>query len=252
LSLSNSTVLSRACRGGCGECRPYGLKRLCIIEMVTMRRMDDIFSFWSDLSEEEARIHPCDKKVLSRVNNPFEHTCFAEPFRGRLQTAPVVLLFLSPGLHERDLSASTQDREYYSRQREGHCDLPTESEHRTAFDWAKRVTKQFDIDYETARPKVAVLNISPYRSKSFNDWHLLAALPSARITLDWAQNVLFSEAEEGKRIVVCLRSSAYWGLGRTTKSGKSLYAPKCNRAGIMKVLGGDRDEIVSAVKRAVL
>ena len=64
--------------------------------------MDDIFSFWSGLSEEEARIHPRDKNVLSRVNNPFEHSCFAEPFRGRLKTAPVVLLFLSPGLHDRD------------------------------------------------------------------------------------------------------------------------------------------------------
>jgi hypothetical protein len=87
--------------------------------------MDHIFSFWSGLSEEEARIHPRDKSVLSRVNNPFEHSCFAEPFRGRLKTAPVVLLFLPPGLHDRDLSASTQEHAYYSRQRDGHCDLPT-------------------------------------------------------------------------------------------------------------------------------
>jgi hypothetical protein len=213
--------------------------------------MDGIFSFWSGLSEEEARIHPRDKNVLSRVNSPFEHSCFAEPFRGRLKTAPVVLLFLSPGLHERDLSASTREHAYYSRQREGHCDLPTEHEHQTARIWATKVVKQFEIDYETARSKIAVLNISPYRSKSFNDWHLLAALPSARVTLDWAQTVLFSEAEEDKRVVVCLRSSAYWGLGRTTKSGKSLYAPRCTRGGMM-VLGGDRDEIVSAVKRAIL
>ena len=213
--------------------------------------MDDIFSFWSGLSEEEARIHPRDKNVLSRVNNPFEHSCFAEPFRGRLKTAPVVLLFLSPGLHDRDLSAQTQEHAYYSRQREGHCDLPTEHEHQTARIWATKVVKQFEIDYETARSKIAVLNVSPYRSKSFNDWHLLAALPSARVTLDWAQTVLFSEAEEDKRIVVCLRSSAYWGLDRTTKFGRSLYAPKCTRGGMM-VLGGDRDEIVSAVKRAIL
>jgi hypothetical protein len=71
------------------------------------------------------------------------------------------------------------------------------------------------------------------------------------MTLSWAQTVLFPEAEEGKRIVVCLRSSAYWGLGRTTKSGKSLYVPKCTRGGMMH-LGGDRNEIVSAVKRAIL
>jgi hypothetical protein len=213
--------------------------------------MDDIFSFWSGLSDEEARIHPCDKNVLSRVNNPFEHSCFAEPFRGRLKTAPVGLLFLSPGLHDRDFSASSQQHEYYSRQREGHCDLPTEHEHQTARIWATKVVKQFEIDYETARPKIAVLNISPYRSKKFDAWNLLAALPSSRVTLSWAQTVLFPEAEEGKRIVVCLRSSAYWGLGRTTKSGKSLYAPKCTQGGMM-FLGGDRKEIVCAVKRAIV
>jgi hypothetical protein len=213
--------------------------------------MDDIFSFWSGLSEEEARIHPRDKNVLSRVNNPFEHSCFAEPFRGRLKTAPVVLLFLSPGLHDRDLSISSQEHAYYSRQREGHCDLPTEHEHQTARIWATKIVKQFGVDYETARSKIAVLNISPYRSKEFDDWHLLAALPSARVTLGWAQTVLFPEAEEGKRIVVCLRSSAYWGLGPTPKFGKSLYAPKCTRGGMM-LRGGDRDEIVSAVKRAIL
>jgi hypothetical protein len=67
--------------------------------------MDNIFSFWSGLSEEKARIHPRDKKVFARLNPSFEHPYFAEPFRGRLQTAPVVLLFLSPGLHERDLCA---------------------------------------------------------------------------------------------------------------------------------------------------
>ena len=212
--------------------------------------MDDIFSFWSGLSEEKARIHPRDKKVFTRLNPSFEHPYFAEPFRGRLQTAPVVLLFLSPGLHERDLSASAQEPTYYSRQREGHCDLPTECEHQTARIWGAKIVKQFGVDYETARSKIAVLNISPYRSKEFDDWHLLAALPSARVILGWAQTVLFPEAEEGKRIVVCLRSSACWGLG-PPKFGKSLYAPKCTRGGMM-LRGGDRDEIVSAVKRAIL
>jgi hypothetical protein len=213
--------------------------------------MVDIFAFWSGLSENDARIHPADKNVLSRVKHPFEHRCFAEPFRGRLQTAPVVLLFLSPGLHERDLAASAEEHSYYSRQREGHCDLPTELEHRTARDWAIKVIKQFDVEYEIARSTIAVLNISPYRSKSFNDWHLLAALPSARVALSWAQTVLFPKAEEGERTVVCLRSPSYWGLGKTSKIGKSLFSPRCTRGGIM-LRGNDRAEIVSAVKAGIV
>jgi hypothetical protein len=212
--------------------------------------MDDIFKFWQGLTGDDARVHPADKNVLTRVKHHFEDRCFAEPFRGPLRTAPVVLLFLAPGLHERDLVHSPDADAFYSRQRTGRCDLPSEEEHKTARDWAIQVIKQFDVDYESVRSKFAFLNIAPYRSPRFHDRNMLAALPSARVALGWAQTVLFPEAEDGNRTVVCLRSPTYWGFDKGERYGKSLFAPECNRAGRMHN-GKTRDEAVSAVRRAI-
>jgi hypothetical protein len=212
------------------------------------RSMDDIFNFWDGLSGDDARIHPADRKVLTRVKHSFELGCFAEPFRGPLKTAPVVLLFLAPGLHERDLPHSPEAPAFYDRQRAGRCDLPNEEEHKTARDWAIQVIKQFGVDYESARSKFAFLNIAPYRSKYFHDWNMLAALPSARVALEWAQIVLFQEAEAGTRTVVCLRSRRYWGLTKETRFG-TLFAPDSNRGGLMR--GGSREEVVFAVRQAI-
>lgn len=208
--------------------------------------MDDIFSFWAGWTGSDSYIHPADRKVLDRVGHGFKTDCPAEPFRGRLKEAPIVLLFLSPGFHERDLRTANDG--YFSRQREGQCDLPTKAEHETAWAWGVKIVRQFGVEYENVRSKIAVLNISPYRSKAFHDWNLLAALPSARTALGWAQTVLFKDAEEGKRTVVCLRSRTYWGLGENQKYGKSLFAPEYTRNGRMH--GSYREEVVSAVSRA--
>jgi hypothetical protein len=81
--------------------------------------------------------------------------------------------------------------------------------------------------------KVAVLNIGAYHSKTFTDHGLLAALPSSRMTLDWAQSVLFPQAEEGKRAVICLRAAEFWGLERGRRYGEGLFVPNVNRSGYM-------------------
>jgi len=44
-----------------------------------------------------------------------------------------------------------------------------------------------------------VLNIGAYHSTAFADYQLLAALPSCRVSLDWAQGVLFPQAVKGDR-----------------------------------------------------
>jgi len=143
-----------------------------------------------------------------------------EAYTGRLRTAAVVLLFLFPGLDSNDTThcGTQQGRHYYASQRTGECDLPDEKEHHAAYKWLTKIIGQFDIEYEQARSTVATLNIGAYKSKTFDDWHMLAALPSSRVGLDWAQSVLFPQAEAGERVVVCLRSPKYWGL----KSGKSV------------------------------
>ena len=228
----------------------------CEFRMRTLK--PTIFDFWADVAGFE-HYHPADKDVLCRVKHGFKiEKGLPGPFKGRLRTAPVVLLALSPGYNEifdPEHAASAEGQAYYARSRSGDCDLPSKDEHEGSADWTARVVRQFGVDYEKARSKIAVLNIGAYKSERFNDGHMLAALASSRAALDWAQSELFPEAEAGKRIVVCLRSARYWGLsrgaeGRGQSYEKSLFVPGCTPGGIM-YQGELRDRIVAAVQEAV-
>ena len=86
-------------------------------------------------------------------------------------------------------------------------------------------------DWEAVRDKIAILNVGAYHSKDVKSKSALMALPSSRVSLDWAQEVLFPEAEAGKRIVICMRSAAMWGLATGTTYNGTLFAPVVNRAG---------------------
>lgn len=212
----------------------------------------DIFDFWAQMPEGDC-VHPADKEVLCRIKHSFFLECFPGPYRGPLKTANVVLLFLSPGLGgaQVDHAGVPGAREYYSRQKSGQASLPDATEHREAKEWIEKVIRQFGVDYEEARASgtLAILNIGAYKSKSFPDWPSLAALPSSRACLDWAQTVLFRDAELGKRVVVCLRSHDYWGLGTGPSIGRSLFRPNCNRSGF--VLRAEREQVTRAVQDAV-
>jgi hypothetical protein len=208
----------------------------------------DIFDFWREVPGD-ARCHPLDEKVLARVDHQFNLECLLGPYMGRLQTAPVVLLFLSPGF---DVDAIAHGKSpdgvrYYTRQRDGFADLPCPEEHGAAHRWILRVLKQFEVDWSDARSKVAFLNISPYKSKDFKDGPMLASLPSCRAALDWAQSVLFPQAERGERLVVCLRSAAYWGLGRKSAAKGSLIVPNFTRSGV--IFRSERDDVVRQFHR---
>ncbi len=190
--------------------------------------------------------------MLNRVEHGFSPACLPGPYFGRLRTAPVVLLLLSPGLDtgDKEHCAGNAGRKYYALQRTGDYDLPTEGEHSATKAWLTKIIRQFGITYEQAQSTVAVLNIGAYKSKTFDDWAMLTALPSSRASLDWAQNFLFPQAVKGERIVVCLRSADYWGLGTGEAIGKSLFRPKCTRGAIMHK-GEIRDQIATTVKAAV-
>ncbi len=213
-------------------------------------RMPDIFDFWAEC-RPDAHVHPADAKVLGRVAHQFELGCLPIAFTGPLRTAPVVLLFLSPGLAEDDAEhAATERRQaWYGFQRTGWAPFPTRDDYAPAWGWWAKIVQQFNVEPEAARDKIAVLNIGAYHSKSFNDWHMLTALPSSRVTMDWAQSVLFPQAESGERVVVCLRSAKLWGLEKDGDNGRTLYAPKHGRSGIMHK-GLMRDEISVTVKKA--
>jgi len=151
-----------------------------------------------------------------------------------LRTAPIVLLFLNPGFVDFDLehAQSIGGQDFYFRQRSGNSELPSKDEHPFAHKWWASRIKHLGVDETKASKNVAIVNISPYKSKGFSDYHMLAALPSSRACLNWAQSELFPSAKSKQRVVICLRSAAYWGLGCASETG-FLFIPEVNRGGFM-------------------
>lgn len=196
-------------------------------------------------------MHPSDIPVFERLGNEkslFDLNCLPACFWGPITSAKVVLLFLSPGLTDWDyrMSDTTEGQALYARMRKGLSSLPSREEHPGLWDWWTSRTRCFGLPPETLRQQIAILNIGAYHSKGFSAWQLLAALPSSRASLDWAQRELFPAAERGERIVICLRSPSYWGLSDDRLKG-ALYAPQTTRGGHM-IKGSRRDHIVSVVR----
>jgi hypothetical protein len=193
--------------------------------------MTDLFDFWSQI-ERGAHIHPADVKTFDRMyadRHGFQLNCLPGCFAGKLKSAPVVLLFLSPGFAAADVDdANTEDGKDY-RFRSWQGDEPFR-DHGPGRVWLASRTKPFG-DYETIKDKFALLNIGAYHSKDVKSYASLLALPSSRVSLTWAQERLFPDAEAGKRIVLCMRSAAYWGLDTGRSYGKGLFAPLVNRMG---------------------
>ncbi|MGT2501261.1 hypothetical protein ACVOMS_11300 [Bradyrhizobium guangxiense] len=154
-------------------------------------------------------------------------------FRGKLRTAPVVLLYLSPGFSETDvrIARSKEGQERYVRQRTGR--LGFTGDHPEAARW-RNARLAWLGEPSVINDKVAIANIGAYHSRTFTDHHILAALPSSRAMLDWAQSVLFVQAERGERMVVCMRAANFWGLEAGSRYGKALFAPQTTRSGHMR------------------
>jgi hypothetical protein len=216
---------------------------------------NSIFTFWSRIGPT-AKIHPADQYVFRRVGkrgHRLRLKCLPCPFAGRLKDALVVFLFLSPGFSSRDLkdAKTRRGQAHYSKKRKG---LQPWSEQDAGAEWLKKILKMFELDFEAARNKVAVLDIGAYHSKEFRDYPLLAALPSSRVSLEWAQGVLFPQAIRGERVVVCLRSAHFWGLERGTNLGR-LFVPDVTRGGRMRRTTHTqkkmREKIIRAVRSAL-
>jgi hypothetical protein len=212
----------------------------------------DLIDYWKSLKLND-NYHPDDEKVLRRLKGGFFNLkCLPFCFFGPLKTAPVVLLYLSPGLNQFDLdeARSVAGCTRVANARSGEQPIPAMDQHAPIWKWWKQRVKVFGQKPEELRSKIAVLNIGAYHSKSFDDYSFLASLPSSRVCLDWAQSVLFPQAMAGERVVICLRSAPFWGLKAGKSYGKTLFAPLVNRGGHMKNCAM-RNRIVRAVHRAV-
>jgi hypothetical protein len=191
----------------------------------------DIFEFWSQI-DRGAHIHPADRRVFDRIRpekHGFRLDCLPACFSGRLRDAPVVLLYLSPGFSKQDVLDAKSDevKDYYAKRWKGYEPM---REMGPGVNWMKSRTKLFG-SFEAIRYKIAVLNIGAYHSTNVSSFASLLALPSSRVSLGWAQDVLFPDAEAGKRVVICMRSAAYWGLEQGRRHEGSLFAPMVNRSG---------------------
>lgn len=195
----------------------------------------DLFKFWSALRPGQT-IHPADKEVFGRLDpkrHGFQLDCLPGNFGGCLRTAPVVLLYLSPGFSKFDRAdaKSPAGREYHFEKLRGNTPFADDPK-RPGVDWLKSRTRHFG-DWSDVRKRLAVMNIGAYHSKSVLNISQLTALPSSRMALDWAQEVLFREAEAGERIVICMRSASYWGLEVGRRYSGTLFAPHVNRSGYL-------------------
>jgi hypothetical protein len=209
-----------------------------------------LFKFWESVSPE-TKIHPKDEAVFeAHGKHSLNLQCLPNPFYGPLRTAPVVLLYLNPGLSQQDLreAESEEGRQFYWRQRQGNEPLRSQInlEHKSW--WVSR-TKRFCVDPEYLRHKLAVLELCAYHSKTFTDGSLLPKLPSSRIALSWAISDLFAQARSRKRVVICLRSARRWGLTIGSQEGW-LFAPSVTRSGYM-FANEIRNTVVEAAKEAL-
>jgi hypothetical protein len=217
----------------------------------------DIFRFWGSpgikgLKDGKEYVHPADRDVLGRIKHTFDLRCLPSCFSGPLRTAPVVLLYLNPGLSKQDRRdpQTRKGREYYRRKIKGYEPLCSEDHHAVAWKWWTGRTKIFSEESDELRDKVAILEIGAYHSKRLANTSVLAALPSSRVMLDWAQTKLFQEAVDGRRIVICLRAARFWGLDAGVSGrryGKSLYVPIVTRGGHLEKRRM-RKEIIAAVR----
>jgi hypothetical protein len=219
----------------------------------------DLFRFWSNLSIKDLKFgkgkfaHPADHDVLSRVKHGFDLACWPGCFSGPLIDAPIVLLYLSPGRSRQDRINATLRAEQarYAGAEFGRRPLPGPDRHYEAWKWWTSRTRIFELDWKLLQNSVAVFNIGAYHSKSVPDPSVLAALPSSRMSLDWAQEVLFPQAIAGDRVVICLRAARFWGFhaGKTgERYGKGLFAPAVNRGGHM-LKNSLREEVVAVVRK---
>jgi hypothetical protein len=212
--------------------------------------MTDIFEFWSRMQRGD-HIHPDDKEVFGRMcpaKHGFELDCLPGCFAGPLKTASVVLLYLSPGHSQAtaDAAKTEEGKDFYFRQYQGHEPFRDSGPGRS---WVESRTKIFG-NYDSVKKHFALLNIGAYHSKTLKDYGSLLALPSSGVSLSWAQQTLFPEAEAGKRIVICLRAAAYWGLDVGREYNGNLFAPAFNRSGHL-LKSAQREKIIDLVKTRI-
>ena len=129
---------------------------------------EDIFKFWGRLGDKF--VHPDDIPILDRMSHDqhgFDLDCVPGNFFGKLRSAPVILLFGSPGLSSEDRVVTSEVRARQRENFEGNLSVFSEHDHRAGWNWWTGVVGCFG-DPASLRDSVAVFNIGAYHSKAVN------------------------------------------------------------------------------------
>src|SRR5665213_578361 len=116
-----------------------------------MAEQSDIFEFWRNIPPT-ANIHPADQPIFDRLGkHDFSTKALPSCFMGRLKTAPVVLLFLSPGLGDEDeIAPSAGHVAWTEKNRSGMEPLVPAAIHAGAYKWWTERTARFGTPGEVA------------------------------------------------------------------------------------------------------
>jgi hypothetical protein len=160
---------------------------------------------------------------------------------GAARDAQITLLYANGGRSPEDCNVGAIKAwlPSYAHHLSGEAPLPLFENHPPARKWTQAHIKAFGMPYEDARTKIAFLNIVPYKTWDTADWgrkevrDLIEELPSVLAMRRWLHDVLRPDAIDGKRLVVCLRSAALWGLGAGEASKGGLFTPRPNRGGFL-------------------
>lgn len=210
----------------------------------------DIFRFWAGL-KPGTKVHPLDAEVLGRVEHGFDLDCLPFPFLGPLKTAPVVLLYLNPSLggDDHEVAGSATSQKWFHRALDGMHPLPDTAQTAAAAKWCQKQVKLLG-DWERMRHHVAILELTPYHCSRFEnaDPKLLPALASSRAAAAWAQEVLFPDARDGRRVVICVWGARSWGLAAGRQYGEKLFALADIRGGLRNAADPVSRSAIAAAK----
>lgn len=209
----------------------------------------DVFQLWhrdpQEFQTDDGRyIHPDDRAAIDG-NLFFEYhkkylNTFPSPFWGALRTAPLVLLFASPGNTQRLDEENAADASWRRRRCasfNGTEPLTTPGLlHAEAERWICDQVRSLlelppDADIGKTLAKIAIADLTAYRGAR-SEWHEVAFLRTTLAMRDWAQTTLFPQGKNNERIVIIHRARQWWGVppGKAWSLG-SLFAPETTRGG---------------------
>lgn len=177
-----------------------------------------------------------------RIEKGFHFSLLPIPFAGNLADADIYILMLNPGFHDADYYAEFENagfRESSLRSLQQHFrddDFyfhylnPSYCWHPGYSYWINKFGKLADqlaksywdgnlrcALFELSR-RIAVVELIPYHSRSYNDGNLTANLPSAQLSKQWAHDLLVPKIMQKKAVAVVTRQASIWGLDELADS----------------------------------